>query len=444
MQANLPTTFHSTLWQMISGGLLLVLASTTAQAMPVFARQYDMSCAACHAAYPRLNAFGEQFRDNNFRLPNWREKTTVDTKDDMLALPKFPPLALRAQAYAQYRQAREVDTADPASPTYYNGFSDNNAETDFQAPYLIKLLSSAPLSDHITYYFYGIFAEKGDNGTTVIEDAWFRHDDSFGTGVGTMLGQFQVSDLMFARETRLSFQDYMAYRFAGITYERGLLFDRSFGPVSFGLGAVNGNGTDANYDLNSPGYSRPDNMFDNDNSKSVFGRIGVDIGPVNVGAFGLTGQQKSLDTVADPVGTTPGTRDTDKLVAGADISGTIANKFYWFAQGLWNNWQGFLDADPTQNYRWFGGFAGIDYVHSDRWTYSLLYNYADANDLENTGTIYEGINMNTLTFTASYYFMRNVKGVIEITGDFQEETPGDFTTHPTKEGYVLVGFDAAF
>jgi hypothetical protein len=108
-----------------------------------------MSCAACHAAFPRLNAFGEQFRDNNFRLPNWREKTTVDTKDDMLALPKTTPFAIRAQAYIQGRQAREVDTTD------YMTFTDNNSEADIQAPYLIKLLSSAPLSDHITFYFYG-------------------------------------------------------------------------------------------------------------------------------------------------------------------------------------------------------------------------------------------------------------------------------------------------
>ena len=44
---------------MLSG---LAFWSGSAPAMPVFARQYDMSCAACHAAFPRLNAFGEQFR----------------------------------------------------------------------------------------------------------------------------------------------------------------------------------------------------------------------------------------------------------------------------------------------------------------------------------------------------------------------------------------------
>ncbi len=419
-----------------SAALLAVLAlplADLAQAMPVFARQYDMTCAVCHSAYPRLNAFGEQFRDSNYRLSNWREKTTVDTKDDMLALPKSPPLALRMQSFVQGRQGREVNDS-------YTGFTGNNAEADFQTPYLIKLLSSAPLSDHITYYFYGILAEKGANGEALIEDAWFRHDDAFGSKIGTLLGQFQVNDLMFPREIRLTFQDFMAYRMAGLTYDRGVIFDRAFGPVSLALGAVNGNGITDNFTVNSPGYRRADHLFDNDTHKNVFGRIGVDIGPVNVGLFGLSGQQKSR---SNALGTSAGTRDTDKRIAGLDLSGSIGAKTHWFAQALWNNWQGFLDSNPTQDYRWWGGFAGVDYIHSDRWVLSLLYNYADANDFENSGTVFEGININALTVNASYYFMRNVKGVIELTGDFQKET-ASFTAHPTKEGYVLVGLDAAF
>ena len=411
----------------------LTLWAQTTAAMPVFARQYEMSCAACHAAFPRLNEFGEQFRDNNYRLPNWREKTTVDTKDDMLALPKYPPLALRMQSFVQSRQGREVNST-------HTGFTNNNAEFDFQTPYLIKLLSSAPLSDHITYYFYGIFAEKGANGATLIEDAWFRHDDAFGSKVGTMLGQFQVNDLMFPRETRLTFQDFMAYRMAGLTYDRGVIFDRGFGPVSMAFGAVNGNGITDNFTVNSPGFQRADHMFDNDTRKNVFARASVDVGPVNIGLFGLSGKQKSR---SGTLGATTGTRDTAKRIVGVNSSGSIGVKTHWFAQALWNDWQGFLDSAPSQDYQWWGGFAGVDYIHSDLWVFSLLYNYADANDFENTGTIFEGININTLTVNASYYFMRNVKGVIELTGDFQKETTS-FTAHPTKEGYVLVGIDAAF
>jgi hypothetical protein len=364
------------------------------------------------------------------RLPNWRE-TMQDTGDDQLALPPYPPLAVRAQAYAQARTGKSIDpiTGDTV-----------DASSDFQAPYLVKLLSSAPLSDHITYYFYAIFAEKGSNGETVVEDAWFRHDDLFGTGVGMQLGQFQVSDLMFPRETRLPFQDYMVYRMAEITYDRGVLFDRGVGAFDVALGLVNGNGIEQNFNINSPGYRRPDKMFDNNADKSVFGRIGIDVGPANFGLFGLAGEQKNA---TGPAGTESG--DTDKWIAGVDASGEVRGKTYWYAQVLWNSWEDFLE--EGQDYNWWGGFAGVDYIPSSRWAFSALYNLADADDLDGTDTIYEGIDINSLSLTASYYFMRNVKAVGEVNIDFlgEDDQSGTYYTgHLDKEYYALIGFDAAF
>lgn len=404
----------------------------TSHAMPVFARQYQISCAACHAAYPRLNEFGEHFAASNFRLPNWRD-TTVETGDDQLALPKFAPFAIRAQGFVQARQAETIDVSTGETTT---------ADGDFQSPYLIKLLSSAPLSDHISYYFYGIFAEKGANSETIIEDAWFSHDDIFGSEVSMMLGQFQVSDLMFPRETRLTFQDFMAYRMARITYERGVLFGREFGMFDLGVGVVNGNGINDNVTVNSPGYRRPDHLFDNDNSKAVFTRLGTDLGYLNTGLFYYVGEQKDAGTVA---GTVSGLRDTDKVVSGVDVSGKLGPKTYWFGQVLWNRWEGFIS--PTVDYEWSAAFLGFDYIASDRWAFAFLYNYADGSDFDNTDTIYEGIDIRSLTLNASYYFMRNIKGVMEINIDFLDEevkTGTFFTGHLTKEGYVLLGFDAAF
>ena len=81
------------------------------------------------------------------------------------------------------------------------------------------------------------------------------------------------------------------------------------------------------------------------------------------------------------------------------------------------------------------------------WAFSALYNYADADDLSNTDTIYEGIDINSLSLTASYYFMRNVKGVAEVNVDFlgEDSQKGSYYTgHLTKEHYILFGFDAAF
>lgn len=419
--------------------LVVVLAlacPSTSNGMPAFARKYGVSCLTCHSAFPRLNAFGEQFVADNMRLSNWKEAAVRDVGDPMLALPDAIPLAIRAQAFVQSRSAKSIDPV--------TGETIADASADIQAPYLIKLLSSAPLSDHLSYYFYGIFAEKGGNGETVIEDAWFRHDDVFGTGVYFTLGQYQVSDLMFPREIRLTFQDFMAYRMAGITYDRGIQLGRAFGPLDFAFGAVNGNGITDNFNVNSPGYRRSDRLFDKDNHKSLYGRVGVDAGPLAVGLFALEGKQDSV--AASDAGLNTGSRTPDKQVLGLDLSGRIG-KTYWFAQGLWNRWDRFLDADPSRKYEWFGGFAGADYIAGDRWAYSLLYNYNDAKDFEGSDTIFEGIDMNTLTLSASYYFMRNVKGVIEVNYDLldEQDPSGEFATgHLTSENYLLFGFDAAY
>lgn len=416
------------------------LLADVAHAIPVFARQYSVSCSTCHAAVPRLNAYGEQFRKNSYRMPDWRDKITVDTGDEMLALADTVPLAFRFQAYVQAREGES--NPDPAtdSPRRF-------ASTDIQAPYLIKFLSSAPLSDQINYYFYGILAEKGENGTVLMEDAWLRHNDVFGARIGMQLGQFQVSDLMFPRETRMTFQDFQAYRMSAITYDRALMFDRWFGPVSLAIGVRNGNGIQESFPVNSPGYQRPDRMFDNNSDKFVFGRLGANLRYVSLGIFGDTGKQPSG---AGLLGDEIGARETRKCVFGFDFSGNIAGKTYWFVQTLWNRWEEFLDPIPgvraTQStYHWRGGFAGIDYIYSNRWAYSLLYNYDQAGDFKGTNTIFEGIEMNSLALAASYYFMRNVRGVIEYNHDFLDPTNNpNHVGHVTREGYVLLGFDAAF
>lgn len=415
--------------------LYLLTATLPAQAMPEFARRYNMSCAACHSAFPRLNRFGKEFAANNMRLPNWKD-SSLKTGDPALALPAYPPLAVRAQAYVQARKGRSTDPL--------TGKTDS-ASTDFQSPYLVKILSSAPLSDNITYYFYAIMAEKGDNGTVLVEDAWFSHANLFGTGIGMQLGQFQLSDLMFPREIRLTVQDYMVYRMAGLTYDRGVLFERGLGPLELAIGLTNGNGINDNLNINSPGYRRPDRMFDNDNSKTVFGRVGTESGPVAAGLFGLSGKQRSV--AVGGAGLTRGQRNTDMRALGIDLSGDIGSKTSWFAQYLWNSWDGFLDATPSRNMRWNGGFVGVDYIHDQRWAFSALYNYTDAGDFDHSDTIFEGIDMNSLTLTASYYFMRNVKAVLEFNYDFldkQRKSGQYWTGHLDKEHYILLGFDTAF
>ena len=112
---------------------------------------------------------------------------------------------------------------------------------------------------------------------------------------------------------------------------------------------------------------------------------------------------------------------------------------------MWNEWDGFIDENTK--YTWLGGFVGVDYIPKGSWTYSLLYNYADGGDFDNTDTVYEGIDINSLTLNSSYYFMHNVKAVIEVNADLlsKEDQSGTYYTgHLSQENYILLGIDAAF
>src|SRR6059036_2124961 len=50
--------------------LISVFDVGATEAIPAFARQYDMQCNACHTRPPRLNRFGEQFHLMGFQLPS--------------------------------------------------------------------------------------------------------------------------------------------------------------------------------------------------------------------------------------------------------------------------------------------------------------------------------------------------------------------------------------
>jgi hypothetical protein len=88
---------------------------------------------------------------------------------------------------------------------YVQAYSKGAAVTDFASPYLIKLLASGPLSKQLSYYMYVNLLERGEFGG--FEDAILIAND-LGGKLDLSLGQFQVSDPLFKRELRMSFEDY--------------------------------------------------------------------------------------------------------------------------------------------------------------------------------------------------------------------------------------------
>ena len=53
--------------------LALVAVCRPAWGIPAFARKYGLRCSACHEAWPKLNNFGQVFKDNGYQLMNDRD-----------------------------------------------------------------------------------------------------------------------------------------------------------------------------------------------------------------------------------------------------------------------------------------------------------------------------------------------------------------------------------
>lgn len=74
-----------------------------AQAIPAFARKFNLPCSTCHTGFPYLNATGRAFMEHGYRLPDEDGKIDDDMQkhqdiNSNLSLEKMLPLAIRLQS----------------------------------------------------------------------------------------------------------------------------------------------------------------------------------------------------------------------------------------------------------------------------------------------------------------------------------------------------------
>jgi hypothetical protein len=78
--------------------LLLLVWAVPASAVPSFARQTGMACAACHTVFPELTPFGREFKLNGYVLDNIKQIKGITTENrETLSLNSIPPLSMMLQ-----------------------------------------------------------------------------------------------------------------------------------------------------------------------------------------------------------------------------------------------------------------------------------------------------------------------------------------------------------
>lgn len=370
---------------LVACGVVACLLPNPAHGIPAFARKYRMSCTTCHAPFPRLTSFGEDFAARGFRLEDATQepaRATVDTGDPLLQLPREFPIAVRLEGAASWKE-------------------DADAENDLEWPWVWKILSGGPIGKHVSYYFYFLI-EKGE--VEGVEDAYLQFCQLGGLPLDIVVGQFQVSDPLFKRELRLMRDDYQIYTTRvgesnlNLAYDRGIVLGWG-APAGFDviLELVNGNGI--------PHADEAGN-FDDDAYKNPALRLAWSGGGVRLGAFGYYGKQE-------------------------DATG-VQNETYYYGPDValaWRQWAqlnlqylerrdndpffvGQNDADLVTR----GGFAELHVFpqgHDGRWALTALYNRVESDDLS--------AEAEAVSLTANWLLHRNVRLYLDGSRDLQVE-----------------------
>lgn len=357
-----------------------LLAPAAADAIPAFARRYRFSCSTCHAPFPRLKPYGDEFAARGFALAPGQEpaRAQVDLGDDLLQLPRDFPVAVRFDAFALARDG------DPA--------------VDLQTPWVFKVLAGGQIGSGVSVYGYYIL-EQGEAGK--LEDMFLTWSRPLGAPLDLAVGQFQISDAIAKRELRLSRLDYEVLKArpgrsrVDLTYDRGVVLSSDLGPVGAVLTVTNGSGI-------GPG----DPTLDDDKYKNFGLHLSGDLGPVSIGAYGFVGTELD-DALA---------RNRTVILGpqvGVAIRDLLDVSAVWLERRDSN--AGFL-AGGYEETRTRGGFVevvGYPQGHDGRWVVSALYNLVDSDDPE--------ADRDSAGLAVTWLLRRNVRIVAEGDWDLEEE-----------------------
>jgi len=394
--------------------MICMLIPSVAGAIPAFARRYKISCSTCHAPFPKLKDFGDEFAGNGFVIPEEEKaRDYVSAGDDLLWLNRRFPVALRFDLYGVYESGYQT-------------------EYDLQVPWGVKLLSGGALYKNIGYYFYFYLSERGE--IAGIEDAYVHFNNLGGSEFDIMLGQFQTSDPLMKRELRLTFEDYIIYKSRiglsriDLAYDRGVM-------MTYGWP---GSGTDlVGQIVNGSGIGAADEgtkKFDNDKYKNFGFRISQAVADVlSAGAYFYWGKEELQSAEEDSGGSTLLADEFDKVIVEFDNEVTYwgidfnfpAGPFEMTAQYLMRhdsrpvyfsedlNSEGQPDVRDKRSSGIIAEFIYAPDLDRSRYYLVLLYNSVDS-DLD-------AFDYQALTFSGSYVLARNLRLLAEYTRDFECE-----------------------
>jgi hypothetical protein len=400
-------------------GLFLVCAlPTRSWAVPSFARQTGMACAACHTVFPELTPFGREFKLNGYVLDNIKQITGIDTSArQTLAINSLPPISMNVEISYTHTGAPLPDSA-------INGALAKDGDLLF--PDQVSFFYAGKIADGLGAFIQLTYDGAADHFGLDNTDIRYAHHLSFGGANGndhelilgvTLNNNPTVQDVW---NTTPAWGYPFALSGTAPTPSTSAKVDNGAG--GFGQ-SVGGFGVYAwlddhfyieitNYDSSIPGGAHP---LDSTQANVVQGlapywRVAYeqrwDRNSLEIGAFGL-------DASAHPGAGTPLQGPTDKYKdAAADLQYQFIGEDHFFT------------------------FLGT-YIHESQTLDASVLDGFAANDKN---------KLNTVKLTGEYYYKRMIGGTVSYfstTGgsDALLYTPapvvGSANSSPDSNGYIL-------
>ena len=280
---------------------LLLLNAHFAHAIPAFARKYGLPCSACHEAWPKLNTFGQNFRDNGYQLGN-------DKDSPVYQQPAYFPITFRVTP-AWQRDSIQKRAVDSMAGDRTSGLVEKEVTTSGFNFSGVDVVSAGTLYRNISFMVQPFLSTGG----TSFAQAFVRFDNLLQSPwLNVKFGKFEL-------DTLISQQRVLTLDSIGGTYQNYFFTPSGDNNVFAGIGAnpfgVELMGHSSNsytrYSLALLGSSNGPAGIPASQSVNWYGTVdqGFDVkrlGTQRVGAFAYLGQSPTYYQTANG-GVIPGT-----------------------------------------------------------------------------------------------------------------------------------------
>src|SRR5215472_15876538 len=177
------------------------VAAKPAYAIPAFARKYNLPCSACHEAWPKLNNFGQVFRDNGYQLGSGKDSPIWQN-------PSYWPITFRItpQWHRESSSNQKVDSipGDATSPPTEKTLTSHGFDLSG-----VDIWTAGTLYKNISF---SVLPSSDSSGSFHFENAWVRFDDLLGSRWANLkFGKFELDNMI--SEKRMPFPSCERSRF---------------------------------------------------------------------------------------------------------------------------------------------------------------------------------------------------------------------------------------